>query len=94
MSWQLPVTPQHSSAPLTPEQLNPPAPVSSDGPRASIAPLRARIDACRPCEHVAHGGQTCAACDLRCTHPLAAERPPLLADPGSVCPDNRWPTTL
>ena len=91
MSWRLPITPQHSADPLTPEQLNPPAPVSIDRPRTSIAPLTARIAVCRACEHVARGGQTCAACDLRCAHPLAGERPPLLAEPLSICPAGRWP---
>lgn len=88
MSWSLPVTPQHSATPLTPEQLAPPAPALTDEPRPWIA---ARIAACHACEHVARGGQSCAACDLRCAHPLAAEHPPLLADPFSICPAGLWP---
>ena len=94
MSWILPITPQHSPAPLTPVQLAagmeaPPAPAPAVlDPRPWIV---ARIAACRTCEHVAAGGQSCAACDLRCAHPLAAERPPLLAEPLSICPAGRWP---
>lgn len=94
MSWSIPVTPQLSGAPLTPAQLaagmeSPPAP-------APMAPdqrpwLAARISACRACEHVATGGKSCAACDLRCTHPAAAARPPLLAEPDSTCPAGLWP---
>lgn len=95
MSWSIPVTPQLSRAPLTPAQLaagmdQPPAVPAAPDPRPWIA-VRAAV--CRPCEHVARGGQTCAACDLRCTHPLAAGRPPLLADPLSICPAGLWPTT-
>lgn len=94
MSWRLPITPQRSLAPLTPEQLtagmdHPPAPVPpAPDPRPWLA---ARIATCRQCEHVARGGQTCAACDLRCGHPLAAERRPLLAEPTSTCPAGLWP---
>lgn len=94
MSWQLPITPQHSPEPLTPAQLAagvepPPAPAPAAlDPRPWIA---ARIAACRACTHVARGGQTCAACDLRCAHPIAAARPPLLADPLSICPAGLWP---
>ena len=94
MSWHLPITPQRSGAPLTPVQLaagmdHPPAttPHAPD-PRPWLA---GRIAACRQCEHVARGGQTCAACDLHCAHPLAAARPPLLADPLSICPAGLWP---
>ena len=91
MSWSLPVTPQSSSAPLTAEQLAAgmaPTPAPAADPRPWLA---ARAAACRPCEHVARGGDTCAACDLRCTHPLADERPPLLAEPTSICPAGLWP---
>lgn len=94
MSWRLPITPQRSPEPLTPAQLaagmdQPPAPVPvAPDPRPWLA---ARIAACRTCEHVARGGQTCAACDLRCAHPLAAEHPPLLAVPTSTCPLSLWP---
>lgn len=94
MIWALPITPQRSSDPLTPEQLSagmepPPAttPHAPD-PRPWLA---ARLAACRACEHVAAGGQSCAACDLRCAHPAAAERPPLLAEPDSTCPAGLWP---
>lgn len=95
MSWSLPITPQRSTAPLTPAQLAagmepPPAPAAPD-PRQW---LTARIAACRACEHVATGGQSCAACDIRCAHPLAAERRPLLAEPTSICPAGLWPVTL
>ena len=95
MSWQLPVTSQRSGDPLTPEQLAagravPPLPASGHCTREQ---LLSRIAACRACEHVARGGQTCAACDLRCAHPLAAERPPLLAVATSTCPANLWPVS-
>ena len=91
MSWRFPVPPQPSPAPLTPEQL-----AAGMEPPPSPAPVQrpwiaARAAACRPCPHVARGGQTCAACDLRCAHPSAAERPPLLADPLSTCPAGLWP---
>ncbi len=94
MSWHLPITPQRSGAPLTPEQLaagmdQPPVSVpASPDPRPWLA---ARIAACRQCEHVARGGQTCAACDLRCAHPSAPEHHPLLAVPTSTCPAGLWP---
>ena len=94
MSWQLPITPQRSPEPLTPAQLaagmdQPPAPApAAPDPRPWIA---ARISACRACEHVAHGGQSCASCDLRCAHPDAQPGRQLLAVPESTCPDNRWP---
>ena len=91
MIWRLPITPQHSGVPLTPEQLtaglSTPVPGSGD-PRPWLS---ARVAACRACEHVARGGQTCAACDLRCTHPAAAERPPLLAEISFACPAGFWP---
>ena len=93
MSWSIPVQPQSSGAPLTPAQLAagmepPPAPTpAAPDPRPWLA---ARIAACRACEHVARGGQTCAACDLRCAHSLA-EPAPLLADPLSICPAGLWP---
>ena len=96
MSWQLPITPQHSPEPLTPAQLaagmeQPAAPVpAAPDPRPWLA---ARIAACRQCEHVARGGQTCAACDLRCAHPSAPEHHPLLAVPTSTCPAGLWPVT-
>lgn len=97
MSWRLPITTQPSGAPLTPAQLSAgmepptdPIPVTPD-PRPWLA---ARIAACRACEHVASGGQSCAACDLRCTHPAAAERRPLLAVPTSTCPADLWPLAL
>lgn len=92
MSWSIPVTPQPSGEPLTPAQLAAgmePLPAAPD-PRPWIA---ARIATCRVCAHVARGGQSCAACDIRCAHPLAAERPPLLADPSSICPANLWPVS-
>lgn len=97
MSWQLPVTPQHSGAPLTSAQLSagmepphaPAVPTARD-PRPRLA---SRVAACRACEHVAAGGQSCAACDIRCAHPAAAERPPLLAVPESICPAGLWPIT-
>ena len=94
MSWSIHVTPQLSGAPLTPAQLAagmepPPAPTPAAlDPRPWLA---ARIAACRACEHVASGGQTCAACDIRCAHPAATERPPLLAVPESICPAGLWP---
>lgn len=94
MSWSIPVPPQPSAAPLTPAQLvagmdQPPVPVpASPDPRPWLA---ARITACRACEHVASGGQSCAACDLRCAHPIAAECQPLLAVPTSTCPLSLWP---
>ena len=92
MSWRIAVAPQRSGAPLTPERLAagmaPPAPAHASDPRPWLS---ARVAACRACEHVARGGQTCAACDLRCTHPAAAERPPLLAEPDSTCPAGLWP---
>lgn len=94
MSWQLPVTPQRSGEPLTSEQLNLPAVAISATPRTTSAQISARVAICRACEHVARGGQTCAACDIRCAHPLAAERPPLLAVPESICPAGLWPVTL
>ena len=96
MSWSIPVTPQLSRAPLTPAQLAagmepPPAPVPA---APDLRPwLAARIAACRTCEHVARGGQTCAACDIRCTHPSAEARTPLLAAPLSTCPAGLWPVT-
>ena len=95
MSWRITVAPQRSGTPLTPEQITAgmerpqllaPAPASDPRPW-----LSARVAACRACEYVARGGQTCAACDLRCTHPLATERQPLLAEPASTCPSNLWP---
>lgn len=93
MSWRLTVAAQHSAPPLTPEQLGAgmePAIVAPPVP--SCRPwLAARVDACRRCPHVARGGSTCAACDLRCAHPLATERPPLLAEPDSTCPAGLWP---
>lgn len=94
MSWQLPVPAQRSPEPLTPAQLAagmepPPAPAMvAPDPRPWIS---ARIASCRTCPHVARGGQSCAACDLRCAHPLAAERRPLLAVPTSTCPAGLWP---
>lgn len=93
MSWQIPHTPQRSVAPLTAEQLaagmdQPPAVPAAPDPRPWLA---ARIAACRACTHVARGGQTCAACDIRCAHPLAAEHHPLLAVPTSTCPAGLWP---
>ena len=94
MSWQLPVTPQHSGEPLTPEQLRPPAATWTPAAPADTytrAEIDARAAVCRQCPHVGHGGQTCAACDIRCAHPLAAERPPLLAVPESICPAGLWP---
>ena len=91
MRWSLPITPQRSAAPLAPEQLVPPAPAISATPRTTSAQISARVAICRACEHVARGGQTCAACDIRCAHPLAAERPPLLAIPESICPADLWP---
>lgn len=92
MSWRIAVAAQHSMPPITIDQLaagmaSPPATPAHD-PRPW---LTARISACRGCEHVARGGQTCAACDLRCAHPLAAECPPLLAEPTSICPAGLWP---
>ena len=96
MSWHLPITPQRSPEPLTPAQLvagmePPPARVPSTlDPRPWIA---ARIAACRACEHVARGGQTCASCDLRCAHQLAADHPPLIAVATSTCPAGLWPLT-
>ena len=96
MSWSLPITPQRSPEPLTPAQLaagmdQPPAPVPpAPDPRPWLA---ARIAACRTCPHVATGGQTCAACDIRCAHPSAAEQRPLLAVPTSTCPASLWPVT-
>ena len=96
MSWSIPVTPQLSGEPLTPAQLSAgmeppptPEPVAPD-PRPWLA---ARIAACRSCEHVATGGQACAACDIRCAHPSAAEQRPLLAVPTSTCPAGLWPVT-
>ena len=93
MSWSLPVTPQHSATPLTPEQLNPPAPALTDEPRVTSAQISARVPICRACNHVASGGSTCVACDIRCDHPAAAGRPPLLAVPESICPAGLWPLT-
>lgn len=91
MSWSLRVTPQPSGAPLTPEQLTA-GRAQPVVPGADPRPwLAARVAACRACEHVARGGATCAACDIRCAHTAAAERPPLLAEPESVCPANLWP---
>ena len=93
MRWTIPVSPAISGDPLTPAQLaagmdQPPAVPAAPDPRPWIA---ARVAACRACTHVARGGQTCAACDLRCAHPLAAERRPLLAVPDSTCPAGLWP---
>jgi hypothetical protein len=93
MIWSIPITPQRSTDPLTSEQLAPPAPAPAAEPRVTSAQISARIAACRACEHVARGGQTCAACDIRCAYPLAAERPPLLAVPESICPAGRWPVS-
>ena len=97
MSWSLPITTQPSGAPLTPAQLAagmapPPAPATHDAPDPRPW-LAARIAACRACEHVARGGQSCAACDLRCAHPSAPEHHPLLAVPTSTCPAGLWPVT-
>lgn len=96
MSWTIPVTPQRSGKPLTLAQLvagmePPPAPAvpAAPDPRPWLA---ARIAACRACEHIAPGGQSCVACDIRCAHPSAAERRPLLADPDSTCLAGLWPT--
>lgn len=91
MSWQLPITPQRSPESLTAAQLaagmeQPPTPAADPRPW-----LAGRIAACRACEHVASGGQTCAACDLRCAHTSAAERRPLLAVVTSTCPAGLWP---
>ena len=93
MSWSIPITPQHSGEPLTPAQLaagmdQPPAVPAAPDPRPWLA---ARIAACRSCEHVATGGHTCASCDIRCAHPLAAEHRPLLAVASSTCPAGLWP---
>lgn len=93
MSWSLPITQQHSTAPLTPEQLTPTAPAPAADPRVTSAQISARVAICRACEHVARGGQSCAACDLRCAHAAAAERPPLLAVPESICPAGLWPVS-
>ena len=96
MSWTIPVTPQHSAAPLTPAQLAAgmePPPAPAPAALDSRPWIAARIAACRACTHVARGGQTCAACDLRCAHPIAAARPPLLAVPTSTCPAGLWPLT-
>lgn len=93
MSWHLPITPQHSTAPLTPERLAAgaaPTHVLAPGPRPW---LTERVAACRACTHVARGGQSCAACDLRCAHPLAAALRPLLAVASSTCPAGLWPVT-
>ena len=97
MSWQLPIPAQRSPEPLTHAQLaagmeppTTPVPPTPD-PRPWLA---ARIAACRQCEHVASGGQSCAACDLRCAHPSTAERQPLLAVPTSTCPADLWPLAL
>lgn len=96
--WPLNFTAARSGEPLTPEQIaaSRPAhpakavhPVEGRDPRPWLA---ARIAACRACEHVARGGQSCVACDLRCAHPLAGEHLPLLADQSSTCPANIWPT--
>ena len=96
MSRHLPITPQHSPEPLTPAQLA----AGMDQPPVHVQPapdprpwLAARIAACRSCEHVATGGQSCAACDIRCAHPSAAEQRPLLAVPTSTCPAGLWPVT-
>lgn len=94
MSWLLSITPQRSTEPLTPEQLAPPAPEPAGEPRVTSAQISARVAICRACEHVASGGQSCAACDLRCAHAAAAERPPLLAVPESICPAGLWPVPL
>jgi len=93
MIWQLPITPQRSTDPLTPEQLAAGMEPRPTPPPDAQAQLAARIAACRACEHVARGGSTCAACDIRCAHPAAAERPPLLAVPESICPAGLWPVT-
>ena len=95
MSWHLTITPQRSPEPLTPAQLAagmepPPAVPAALDQRPWLA---GRVAACRSCEHVATGGQSCAACDIRCAHPLAAERRPLLAVPTSTCPAGLWPLT-
>ena len=97
MSWTIPITPQCSTAPLTPAQLAAgmapsPAPATHDAPDPRPW-LAARIVACRACEHVATGGQSCTACDLRCAHPSATERRPLLAVASSTCPAGLWPVT-
>lgn len=94
MSWQIPHTPQRSVAPLTAEQLAAgmePPPVASMPATDPRQWLAARIAVCRACPHVARGGQSCAACDIRCAHPASAERPPLLAEPDSTCPAGLWP---
>lgn len=93
MNWSLPITPQHSTAPLTPEQLAAPAPTLTTEPRVTSAQISARVAICRACNHVASGGSTCVACDIRCSHPGAAERPPLLAVPESICPAGLWPVS-
>ena len=96
MSWTIPHTPQRSGAPLTPAQLLPPAPAWAPAAPADTctrAEIEARASACRPCPHVGHGGQTCAACDLRCAHPDAQSGRQLLARRDSTCPANLWPVS-
>lgn len=53
--------------------------------------LAARVAACRACSDSAPGSATCAACDLRCAHPLAGSHQTLLAVAASTCPRNLWP---
>lgn len=53
--------------------------------------ITARVAACRACSDSAPGSATCAACDLRCAHPLAGSNQGLLAAAASTCPRNLWP---
>lgn len=53
-----------------------------------------RAAACRTCSDSAPGSATCAACDLRCSHPDARPGEQLLAATGSTCPRNLWPNRL
>lgn len=89
-----PLPPPVSSPPLTAAQLaaGMDQPVAPAQLPADPRPwLSARVAACRSCNHVAAGGSTCAACDIRCAHPDAGDRQPLLANPESECPEHRWP---
>lgn len=93
MRWPLSVPPTVSSAPLDRAALSP-APVvlpgAPDLEHCTREELAARVTTCRACAHAARGASTCAACDLRCSHPAAHPEAQLLTRRASTCPASRW----
>lgn len=89
--WTISRTPPRSGAVLTHEQIAASRLAPDHDPVDPRPWLAARVVACRTCEHVGRGGQSCAACDIRCAHPRAISSPPLIAERPSTCPAGRWP---